>query len=77
MSLKSLFRSKSKAKRGEKRAVAARELLAVDGVDVAVSVRLNPQARRIVLRVNPANGEVIVTAPTRGGAGPALAFARR
>ena len=77
MSLKSWLRGKSKTKRGEKRAAAARELLAVDGVDVAVSVRLNPWARRIVLRVNPANGEVIVTAPARGGAGPALAFARR
>src|SRR5581483_3650911 len=77
MSLKSFLLGKSKAGRGKKRAVAARELLAVDGVDVAVSVRLNPRARRIVLRVHPANGEVIVTAPARGGPGPALAFARR
>jgi len=75
--LKSLFRAKPKAKRGEKRAVAARELLAVDGMDVAVSVKLNSRARRIVLRVHPATGEVIVTAPARGGAAPALAFARR
>ncbi len=75
--MKSLLRGKPKAKRAEKRAVATRELLAVDGVDVAVSVRLNPRARRIVLRVHPANGEVIVTAPLRGGPGPALAFARR
>jgi predicted metal-dependent hydrolase len=73
--LKSLLFGKPKAKRGEKRAVR-RELLAVEGADVAVSVRLSPRARRIVMRVNPATGEVTVTAPSRGGAGPALAFAR-
>ena len=75
--MKSFLRGKPKAKCGEKRAVATRELLAVDGVDVAVSVKLNPRARRIVLRVHPASGEVVVTAPARGGAAPALAFARR
>lgn len=75
--LKSFLRRKPKAKRAEKRAAAAQELLAVDGVDVAVSVKLNARARRIVLRVHPASGEVVVTAPARGGAGPALAFARR
>lgn len=69
--------AKPKAKRGKKRAVAARELLALDGVDVALCVRLNPRARRIVLRVNPMNGDVVVTAPARGGIAPALAFARR
>ncbi|HEX4118111.1 MAG TPA: SprT family zinc-dependent metalloprotease [Rhizomicrobium sp.] len=74
--LKSLFRSKPKAKRREKRAAPTRGLLAVDGVDVAVSVKLNSRARRIVLRVNPASGEVVVTAPARGGPAPALAFAR-
>jgi hypothetical protein len=54
--LKSLFRSKPKAKRREKRAAPTFGLLAVDGVDVAVSVKLNPRARRIVLRVSPATG---------------------
>ena len=73
--LKSLLRGKIKAKRDEKRAVR-RELLAIDGADVAISVRLNPRARRIVMRVNPTTGEVSVTAPTRGGAGAAMAFAR-
>ena len=75
--MKSFLRGKPKAKRAEKRAAGAHELLAVDGVDVAVSVKLNARARRIVLRVHPASGEVVVTAPARGGAGPALAFARR
>jgi predicted metal-dependent hydrolase len=74
--LKSLLRGKPKAKRGEKRAVR-RELLAVEGHDVAVSVRLNPRARRIVMRVHPATGEVTVTAPSRGGTAAAFAFVRR
>ncbi|HEX2760130.1 MAG TPA: SprT family zinc-dependent metalloprotease [Rhizomicrobium sp.] len=73
--LKFLLRGKPKAKRAEKRAVR-RELLAIDGADVAVNVRLNPRARRIVMRVHPATGEVTVTAPARGGAGPAMAFVR-
>jgi predicted metal-dependent hydrolase len=73
--LKSLLRGKLKAKRAEKRAVR-RELLAVEGADVAVNVRLSPRARRIVMRVHPSTGEVTVTAPSRGGAGPALAFVR-
>ena len=73
--LKSLLRRKPKGKCVEKRAVR-RELLAVDGADIAISVRLNPRARRIVMRVHPNTGEVTVTAPTRGGTGPAMAFAR-
>jgi len=73
--LKFLLRGKPKAKRVEKRAVR-RELLAIDGADVAVNVRLNPRARRIVMRVHSDTGEVTVTAPSRGGAGPAMAFAR-
>ncbi|MBN9553925.1 MAG: M48 family metallopeptidase [Alphaproteobacteria bacterium] len=73
--LKSLFGGKPKTKRAEKRAVR-RELLAIDGADVAINVRLNPRARRIVMRVHPDSGEVMVTAPTRGGMAQALAFAR-
>ncbi len=73
--LRSLLRRKPKAKRAEKRAVR-QELLAVDGADVAVHVRLNPRARRIVMRVHPTTGDVIVTAPSRGGMAPAMAFAR-
>lgn len=69
------MRGKTKAKRLQKRAVR-RELLAIDGTNVAVNVRLSPRARRIVMRVHSDTGEVTVTAPSRGGAGPALAFAR-
>lgn len=53
-----------------------RELLAIDGEKVAVQVRLNPRARRIVVRVHPATGDVTITAPTRTGMAAALAFAR-
>src|ERR1700759_413382 len=73
--LRSLLGLKPKAKRVEKRAVRE-ELLAVDGADVAVKVRLNPRARRIVMRVNPTTGDVIVTAPSRGAMALAFAFVR-
>jgi predicted metal-dependent hydrolase len=53
-----------------------RELLAIDGESVAVTVRLNPRARRIVMRVNPVSGDVTVTAPARVGRAAALAFVR-
>lgn len=53
-----------------------RELLAIDGEKVAVNVRLNPRARRMVMRLNPVSGEVTVTAPARAGRAAALAFVR-
>lgn len=53
-----------------------RELLAIDGQNVAVNVRLSPRARRIVMRVNPVSGEVTVTAPSRMGKAAALEFVR-
>ena len=55
---------------------ATRELLAIDGENVAVTVRLNPRAQRMVMRVNPISGEVTVTAPARMGRAAALAFVR-
>jgi hypothetical protein len=64
-----------KKKRPRKQAIT-RELLAIDGESVAVTVRLNPRARRIVMRVNPVSGEVTVTAPARVGRAAALAFVR-
>jgi hypothetical protein len=53
------------------------ELLKIDGRMLAVRVRLNPRARRMIVKVNPATGEVSVTAPTRRGLTAALDFARR
>mgnify|MGYP001028186739 CR=1 FL=1 len=54
-----------------------RELLKIDGRLLEVKVRLNPRARRMIVKVNPATGEVSVTVPTRQGLNSALAFARR
>jgi predicted metal-dependent hydrolase len=72
----SLFRRKSKAPAVKKRAKPQRELLAIDGEKVAVNVRFNPRARRIVMRIHPITGEVTVTAPPRTGMVEAMAFAR-
>lgn len=52
------------------------ELLKIDGRVLEVRVRLNPRARRMIVKVNPATGEVSVTAPSRRGLAHALDFAR-
>ena len=52
------------------------ELLRIDGRMLEVRVRLNPRARRMIVKVNPATGEVSVTAPSRRGVAHALDFAR-
>ncbi|HVV27025.1 MAG TPA: SprT family zinc-dependent metalloprotease [Rhizomicrobium sp.] len=41
-----------------------------------VRLRLNPRARRLIVKVNPATGEVVVTAPSQRGLAHALDFAR-
>jgi predicted metal-dependent hydrolase len=65
-----------KKKRKPRKLVQTRELLAIDGENIAVTVRLNPRARRMVMRVNPVSGDVVVTAPARMGRPAALAFVR-
>jgi predicted metal-dependent hydrolase len=52
------------------------ELLKIDGRLLEVRVRLNPRARRMIVKVNPATGEISVTAPSRRGLSAALDFAR-
>jgi predicted metal-dependent hydrolase len=52
------------------------ELLKIDGRMLEVRVRLNPRARRMIVKVNPATGEISVTAPSRRGLPAALDFAR-
>jgi predicted metal-dependent hydrolase len=52
------------------------ESLKIDGRMLEVRLRLNPRARRVIVKVNPATGEVSVTAPTRRGLAHALDFAR-
>jgi predicted metal-dependent hydrolase len=69
-------RATDKMRAAKSKLIRTRELLAIDGADVTVTVRLNPRARRIVMRVDPVSGEVTVTAPARAGQAAALAFAR-
>ena len=69
------FRAKPKAASPKKRD-ARQELLRIDGRWLSVKVRLNPRARRMIVKVNPSTGEVSVTAPTRTGARAAMDFAR-
>jgi len=72
-----MFKKKSvSAKKKVRKLSVTRELLAIDGEKVAVNVRLNPRARRMVMRVDPVSGEVTVTAPARSGQAAALAFVR-
>jgi predicted metal-dependent hydrolase len=55
---------------------AQRELLKIDGRSVEVTMRLNPRARRLIVKVHPSTGEVTVVAPSRRGLDRALDFAR-
>jgi predicted metal-dependent hydrolase len=67
---------RSAARRKPRRQLARRELLRIDGKPVAVTVRLNPRARRMIVKVHPSTGEVSVVAPSRHGLDHALDFAR-
>ena len=53
-----------------------RELLRIEGRPVEVLVRLNPRARRLIVKVHPSTGEVSVVAPSRRALDHALEFAR-
>ena len=65
-----------KKKKKPRKLAVTRELLAIDGEKLGVVVRLNPKARRMVMRINPVSGDVMVTAPKRMGRAAALAFVR-
>jgi predicted metal-dependent hydrolase len=52
------------------------ELLAIDGQEVEVKLRLNPRARRLIVKVHPSTGEVTVVAPSQRALDRALAFAK-
>ena len=56
--------------------IVHRELLKIDGRDVEMSVRLNPRARRLIVKVHPMSGEVLVVAPSKRALDRALEFAR-
>jgi predicted metal-dependent hydrolase len=53
-----------------------RELLKIDGRPIDVTVRFNPRARRLIVKVNPTTGEVTVVAPSQRALDGALDFAR-
>src|SRR5215472_13491957 len=53
-----------------------RELLKIDGKPVDVTVRLNPRARRFIVKVNPSTGDVTVVAPSQRALDHAIEFAR-
>jgi predicted metal-dependent hydrolase len=55
--------------------IVHRELLKIDGRDVEMSVRLNPRARRLIVKVHPTSGEVMVIAPSKRALDRALEFA--
>jgi predicted metal-dependent hydrolase len=58
------------------RRIVRRELLKIDGRAVELSVRLNPQARRLIVKVHPTSGEVMVIAPSKRALDRAVEFAR-
>ncbi|HEY2446264.1 MAG TPA: SprT family zinc-dependent metalloprotease [Rhizomicrobium sp.] len=66
-------RSETSARAGRQ---PRRELLRIDGRPVEIIVRLNPRARRLIVKVHPSTGEVSVVAPSRRALDHALDFAR-
>jgi len=54
----------------------SRALLKIDGRAIEVTTRLNPRARRLIVKVNPSSGEVSVVAPSKRAMAHALDFAR-
>ena len=64
--------SASKRKQGPQR-----KLLRIDGEAVPVTLKLNPRARRLIVKVHPSTGEVTVVAPSRRSLAHAMEFARK
>lgn len=56
---------------------ARHETLRIGGKSVSVKVRLNPRARRLIVKVHPSTGEVAVVAPSERSVQKALDFARQ
>jgi hypothetical protein len=59
-----------------RRQLVERALLRLDGEAIPITLRLNPRARRLIVKVHPSTGEVTVVAPSRRGLGHALDFAK-
>lgn len=60
----------------ETRRIVRRELLKIDGRAVELSVKVNPSARRLIVKVHPTTGEVMVIAPSKRALDRAVEFAR-
>lgn len=58
------------------RRIVRRELLKIDGRAVELNVKLNTRARRLIVKVHPATGEVMVIAPSKRALDRAVEFAR-
>jgi predicted metal-dependent hydrolase len=54
-----------------------RALLKIDGKSIEVILRTNPRARRFIVKVDPATGEVSVVSPSSRSFDRALDFARK
>lgn len=54
----------------------SRALLKIDGRSVEVTTRLNPRARRLIVKVHPTTGEITIVAPSQRAMSHALDFAR-
>jgi predicted metal-dependent hydrolase len=63
-------------KKAERRDMARRALLRIDGRSVEVTLQLNRRARRLIVKVHPSTGEVTVVAPSKRAFSEALDFAR-
>ena len=59
-----------------RRPAARRALLKIDGQAVEVTMRLNPRARRLIVKVHPSTGEISVIAPSQRALDRALDFAQ-
>lgn len=53
------------------------DILRIEGKRVPVSIRLNPRARRLIVKVHPSTGEVAVVAPSERSVHRAIEFVRR
>jgi hypothetical protein len=63
-------------RRKPRRQLVKRELLRIAGEQVPITLRMNPRAHRMIVKVHPSTGEVSVVAPSRHSLNHALDFAR-
>ena len=53
------------------------DILRIDGKRVPVAIRLNPRARRLIVKVHPSTGEVAIVAPHERSVNKAIEFLKR